>query len=98
MSFVIPRVALFRVSILKFISSVFRSVTLPWFLLVSMVTLLAVSTKLINLQQCSSLHRGLVATLIGSPVGLKTAGLVSYGKGLGWKMEEFLRKFSYFRG
>ena len=57
--------------------SIFRSVVLPWFILISLITLIAVLTKVINLELCSWYQRIALAVLIGFSPGLQAFVMVS---------------------
>ncbi|KAK2572784.1 hypothetical protein P5673_001770 [Acropora cervicornis] len=48
-----------------------ESVVLPWFILISLITLIAVLTKVINLELCSWYQRVALAVLIGFSPGLQ---------------------------
>lgn len=50
---------------------------LPWFILISLITLIAVLTKVINLELCSWYQRVTLAVLIGFSPGLQAFVMVS---------------------
>lgn len=50
---------------------------LPWFILISLITLIAVLTKVVNLELCSWYQRIALAVLIGFSPGLQAFVMVS---------------------